>query len=302
MFPNLYHGVHLFRTVYDVRQLITCSDHDLDPLLYPNTKPERRELQAYEHILSTNKVSDLPELSVIGVFSDSFTSRTGLGGDYVKKAIAQYSDKDLFVFSAAQYNASIFYETWDQAEFWHEGIRLAAVSANLTRINSCQGRRQPSYTWSYCNFWAARKPLFMRIIQRMLEVESILSKKGNAYLPTFWRSPFHDSWNAHNKVDYVLLPFIIERVLTSFLLELNPSDIYYWRDPRPLLQQVENVHGLADLLAVPIENHSKLHAEGFSFDTASRSEFYQLVWSGYDQYLADLVVPGSSSRLRTFFA
>lgn len=299
------HKLFLFRGIYDINQLshLSTDSNSLIPLIYPNNSPMRRELQACEllanFVLSS---SDSASSTLLGILSDSLYARTSLTPSTIRKIICRNPGYDVYVFSPAQYNSRIFFDIWDQGEFWHQGIRTAAASAGLCNASTDIHDKRPNpKTWSFCNYWVANKEYFLKITTKLLEVEAITAANNMCYLPTFYKSQFHSDWNLNVKKDYILLPFLIERVVSWVLASMRPEQIYYWIDDRPSIEQVERVDYLKSLFKVPLLRYEEGVRQGINVNELDRCDFYEYLWRDYNQDLADKAIPGSHKRLKSFY-
>ena len=77
----------IFVSVYNLNGLERAKATGFTPLIYPNEDQRRRELQGLECIYKLIKYGDISQDSLIGLFSDSFTKRTGLTDHAVREVI-----------------------------------------------------------------------------------------------------------------------------------------------------------------------------------------------------------------------
>ena len=104
--------------------------------------------------------------NIFGLFSSSLFERTSLDSKIIKKTI-QENDNEIFIFSPSQYNFFIYYNFWDQAEVWHKGIvdeikMIYSLKDNFPSIDT--HTRTSKIGFSYCNYWAAKKKSFIKIV------------------------------------------------------------------------------------------------------------------------------------------
>ena len=104
---------------------------------------------------------------------------------------------------------------------------------------------------------------------------------------------------ANFKKDYKLFPFIVERYISSLLLDNKNNlnyKIFYWNDTRHPLKQVEKIKGLKDVLKNPIIRGYEHFMKGTIF--SDKKDFYERIWFQNDIERLDKVIPGGGRRLR----
>ena len=291
----------IFVSVYNLNGLERAKATGFTPLIYPNEDQRRRELQGLECIYKLIKYGEISQDSLIGLFSDSFTKRTGLTDHAVREVIDKNPGRDIYVFSPSQYNRLIFFNVWDQAEFYHEGIIDAAKASGIVSEKETKNRSEYSI-WSYCNYWIARKQIFLDLVETMISAEHRLSALGLAVKNTFHRSPVRDKWSGIEKDQNCLLPFIIERITSVYLSRNDELNSYYWEDPRSPMNQVEKIDWLLDVVGEPLRkslhNYSQLHEIS---QNHTKQSFYDSLWDLSESNPSNHLIPGSIDRLRSLF-
>lgn len=298
--PEIDTNVLLFYGVYDLKQLFN-SDKSIIPFIFENKNPWKREIQIYKYLYRLILDSHNNENNIFGLFSSSLSERTSLDSKLIKKLISK-SDKEIFLFSPSQYNFLIYYNYWDQAEVWHKGIidetkKIFSLKNNLPNIETFS--RTSDIEFSYCNYWAAKKSLFIKIVKNMMDLEKLMIENCLGDKETYWQSPIEEKFNAVFKKEYKLFPFILERYLSSILLDRAKNfkeKIFYWKDNRHPLEQVEKIKGLKDVLKNPIIRGYDYCKKGKKFK--DKNEFYKKIWFEDDIEKLDKVIPGGGLRLR----
>ena len=277
-------NLYLFYGVYDTKQLL-INDLELIPCIFENKHPWKREFQIYKTIYNLVSKSQENENNIIGLFSASFIERTGLNYQSVCKLIKE-NDADIFIFSPCQYNSLIFYNYWDQAEICHEGIRKEVkeiFSLNKSFPTIDFQSRTPKEQFSFCNFWAAKSEYFIKIVENMISLDVHMTENNLGLKETFHRSPFEYSFNKSYKKTYKLFPFIIERYLSSTLMdegnEILPK-VFYWNDNRSPIEQVEEIEDLRESLKGPISRAKYYESKKTIFK--NKRDFYEKVWLDED--------------------
>ena len=274
----------LFYGVYDTKQLL-INDLELIPCIFENKHPWKREFQIYKTIYNLVSKSQENKNNIIGLFSASFIERTGLNYQSVYKLIKE-NDADIFIFSPCQYNSLIFYNYWDQAEICHEGIRKEVkeiFSLNNSFPTIDFQSRTSKEQFSFCNFWAAKSEYFIKIVKNMISLDDLMTENNLGLKETFHRSPFEYSFNKSYKKTYKLFPFIIERYLSSTLMDEGNKilpKVFYWNDNRSTIEQVEEIEDLRESLKGPISRAKYYESKKTIFK--NKRDFYEKVWLDED--------------------
>ena len=295
--------IFLFYGVYDTKQLL-INELELIPCIFENKYPWKHELQIYKAIYNLVLQSQENEESIIGLFSSSLTERIGLTFQSVSKLIKE-NNADIFVFSPSQYNALIFYNYWDQAEIIHKGIReevkqIFSFKKDFPTIDIHS--RTTEKKFSYCNFWAAKRNFFLKIVKDMICLDKLMTENNLGLKQTFHRSQFVNSFNKSFKLNYKLYPFIIERYLSAHLIDndnYKNSKIFYWKDERMPLEQVEKIKDLQDCLKGPIEKGIFYKSRETKFK--NKNDFYKKIWLNEDIEKLDKICPGAGERFYSIF-
>ena len=101
------------------------------------------------------------------------------------------------------------------------------------------------------------------------------------------------------KKDYKLFPFIVERYISTLLLDNKNNlkyKIFYWNDIRHPLEQVEKIKGLKDVLKNPINRGYEYFLKGTIF--RDKKDFYEKIWFQDDIEKLDKIIPGGGKRLK----
>ena len=133
----------------------------------------------------------------------------------------------------------------------------------------------------------------------MIILEKIMLENCLGDKETYWKSPTKEKFNAVFKKEYKLFPFIIERYISSLLLDSKNNfneKIFYWNDIRHPLDQVEKIKGLRDVLKNPIIRGYDYFLKGEKFK--DKKDFYTKIWFQDDIEKLDKVIPGGGVRLR----
>jgi hypothetical protein len=298
--PGISKNLFLFYGVYDTKQLL-INDFKFTPCIFENKYPWKHEFQILKTIYNLVSKSKENKESIIGLFSTSVTERTGLNYQTISKLINK-NNADIFIFSPCQYNSSIFYNYWDQAEIVHKGIRkevkqIFSLNNELPKVDFHS--RTIKTQFSYCNFWAAKRDCFLKIVKEMILLDELMTENKLGLKETFHKSSFVKSFNKSLKKDYKLYPFIIERYLSSILMDRNKiiPKVFYWNDDRRILDQVENQEDLLECLKGPIARGELHESKKTIFE--NKKDFYKKIWLNEDIEKLDKLCPGAGERLKS---
>lgn len=298
--PGISKSLFLFYGVYDTKQLL-INNFKFTPCIFENKYPWKHEFQILKTIYNLVSKSQENKESIIGLFSTSVTERTGLNYQTISNLINK-NNADIFIFSPCQYNSSIFYNYWDQAEIVHEGIRkevkqIFSLNNELPKVDFHSRTNKTQF--SYCNFWAAKRDCFLKIVKEMILLDELMTENKLGLKETFHKSSFVKSFNKSLKKDYKLYPFIIERYLSSILMDRNKiiPKVFYWNDDRRILDQVENQGDLLECLKGPI-TRGELH-ESKKTIFKNKKDFYNKIWLNEDIEKLDKLCPGAGERLKS---
>tara|TARA_Y100001978_G_scaffold177899_1_gene171711 strand:- start:700 stop:1611 length:912 start_codon:yes stop_codon:yes gene_type:complete len=291
----------LFYGVYDTEQLI-INKFEFIPCIFENIFPWKHEFQIFKSIYNLVSKSKENKDCIIGLFSSSLTSRTGLNYQIVSELI-QDNNADIFIFSPCQYNSLIFYNYWDQAEVCHQDIRkeikqIFSLNEFLPKVNF--NSRTAKEKFSYCNFWAAKRDFFLKIVKDMILLDELMVGNKLGLNSTTHISPYVYNFNESYKKNYKLFPFILERYLSATLMDrdnkLKPK-VFYWKDERKLIDQVEQIEGLLECMKGPITRGDQYKSNKTIFK--DKKDFYNKIWFSEDIEKLNKVIPGAGDRLKS---
>ncbi len=297
--PEHRNDLFLFYGVYDTKQLF-INNLEFIPFIFENKYPWKHEFQIYKAIYNFLLSSKENEESIFGLFSSSITKRTGLNYESIFKLIKE-NDADIFIFSPSQYNSLIFYNYWDQAEICHQGIRdeikqIFSLNKNLPKLefNARTNKRE----FSYCNFWAAKRDFFFKIVKDMIILDELMINNNLGLKETSHTSPYIYKFNKLFKKNYKYFPFIIERYLSAILMDkdykLTPK-VFYWNDERKIKNQVEKMPGFWECFKEPISRG--MHYQSIKMNFKNKKDFYKKIWFKKDLDKLDKIIQGAGKRI-----
>ena len=117
----------------------------------------------------------------------------------------------------------------------------------------------------------------------MISLDYLMTENNLGLKETFHRSPFEYSFNKSYKKTYKLFPFIIERYLSSYLMDEGNKilpKVFYWNDIRSPIKQVEEIEDLRESLKGPISRAKYYESKKTIFK--NKRDFYEKVWLDED--------------------
>jgi glycosyltransferase involved in cell wall biosynthesis len=182
---------------------------------FENLKPQFRELQLFKALFhDTSNYADYLGITsrAIGNSIDDF----GRFDHRIKVCMREFSP-GIILYNPYPYLGYIFYNVWDEAEYWHTGITryadnlFEAIGLGANYASSLG--RTPSLV-VYKNFWLAKAAIFRQISSltvRALEVAGALGCLNSNKLAPYRSSLTGDVGKVHIAV------FVIERMITTLL-------------------------------------------------------------------------------------
>lgn len=153
--------------------------------------------------------------SLNGTVSWKFRAKTGLSSKEFLTEIEKNPGHDVYLVNPATSHIC-FSNIWKQGEVFHPGItaktekilRAAGYNTDFLKLDT------PPNLTAYCNYWAANKVFWDEYIAFLKPLWAYLnSPEGSAVLM--------DSTQADLNIRAPLLPFVFERLFSSFLSQRN---------------------------------------------------------------------------------
>ena len=149
--------------------------------------------------------------------SPKFTNKLKVDIADLNVFINQNNDRDLILFNTDPKWAYIFFNSWDQGESFHKGLKKIAgllnTNNNFIRFNS---RHNPK-NLVYSNYWAGKYSFWKKYVLELKKTRNkILSMKADK------KEYFYRKAENHFAPIY---PFVMERMLSNYLIK-NPKINY----------------------------------------------------------------------------
>lgn len=164
-----------------------------------------------------------------GLISPKFNLKTGLDAKALYQFVNNNTGADIYLFNPFPHLATISYNVWMQGEYAHPGLvdagtRLVAASEIYLPVNL--DHRHGSGILSFSNYWIANEKFWdsyvggvLDPIARYLETNTKSDVSRLVYSPTPHTDPAP------------VLPFIIERLLSTYLHDADMRVAAYKLDP-----------------------------------------------------------------------
>lgn len=219
--------------VIQILQSYFSSQHikALDPDFVPydnisNPQPEWCEYYLFHKIFS--ELDAIPA-SYIGLFSYKFQQKALMTGAEVKKHIHAHPGFDVYLFNPYPYESYIFYNLWEQGDYYHSGILDLAQEAlwktgfeiDLHKMGRVKSIAQ------HCNFWVGNKKFWQDYMGFLMPIANFMLSNQKFFTPTTYElgpKPF--------------FPFIIERLFTTYLAFKSTHTVCSYTYPEPQFIQL----------------------------------------------------------------
>jgi len=204
------HHMQIYECIY--QENMRVSDPDTTPLMVENSRPERRELQAY--VQAFRQGIHLRH-ERIGVFSPKFSLKTKVSVAEFRRFCMQHPSVNTCHINPFPQIRYWSYNVWEQGEEMHPGLisnAQALLDAIQIPIDLKLTPRHDSRLLAYCNFWVADRNFWEQYV-------------GNILIPI---SDFLDQEPKHPAAKGImaptqhtlatpLLPFLIERLYSTWI-------------------------------------------------------------------------------------
>lgn len=207
---------------------ITESDtNQLDPSFIPNDwmhnpTPELRENAIFFDFFDTKRYQCA---EYVGVLSKKFNAKTKLSGEKFIEFIENNPNYDVYFINPFPQNAYFSYNVWQHGEMHHPGIIKATQKLfdfSKININVIDFTRNSRNTLLYSNFWVGSHRFWEMYIPFLKNLYDNISNKMNSKDQAIY---FSDT--PHDGTHYYLLPFIFERLFSTYIIYNNVKYLGY---------------------------------------------------------------------------
>ena len=221
---------------------IAYSEETLKPV-YPGFKIFNQIGKPYLDERETSHMIDFFDAGYIkddgnfySLVSPKFTNKLKVDIADLNVFINQNNDRDLILFNTDPKWAYIFFNSWDQGESFHKGLKKIAgllnTNNNFIRFNS---RHNPK-NLVYSNYWAGKYSFWKKYVLELKKTRNkILSMKADK------KDLFYRKAENHFAPIY---PFVMERMLSNYLIK-NPK-INYSNYPYSKSQVIKMATNITD--------------------------------------------------------
>ena len=212
----------IFQICFEKDQL-----NNVDPLLTPfdNTENKYPELREYYNFFKVVDDGLTDDLHAWGMFGPRWKEKMRHDSRLVFDCIENDTSYDVYLFNHARIHDALTFNVWEQGELFHKGIRNVA-SKCLEQMGydpDVVNNLMTDQTSCYCNYFVAKKEFWKEYLEFLKRVREELDN-----LPEDLATIYHGSANYSRDSNLNMFPFIVERMLSTFLL-LNPKFKVYAR-------------------------------------------------------------------------
>lgn len=202
----------IFQICFEENQL-----SDVDAMLTPfnnteNKHPELREYHNFQKVIDDGLTNDL---NAWGMFGPRWYEKLKVSSDVLFDNIQKNSDSDVYLFNHARIQDALFFNVWEQGEYFHRGIKSIA-SHILAKMNcdvAVLDTMMASNATCYCSYFVAKKEFWKDYLDFLAKVRLELDN-----LPEDLYNVYAGSANYKRDRQLNLFPFLVERMFSTFLL------------------------------------------------------------------------------------
>jgi hypothetical protein len=206
----------IFQICFEKDQL-----NKVDPLLTPfdNTENEKPELREYHNFLKLIADGHTDDLDAWGMFGPRWEQKMRHDSKLVFDTIENNPGNDIYLFNHARIHEALTFNVWEQGELFHKGIRSVASKAleqagydpdivNFIMVDEVT---------CYCSYFVATKEFWKDYLEFLAKIKNELEN-----LPDDLATIYYGSANYGRDLNLNMFPFIVERMLSTFLV-LHPK-------------------------------------------------------------------------------
>lgn len=182
-----------------------------------NERPELREYHSFKKIIDGQHATEL-----YGVFGPRAEEKLRYSGKEIYDEIVANPGKDFYLFNHARIQSVVFLNVWEQGEYFHSGIKkimryvLDKNDYDYTVIDSIMTEKH----MCFCSYFVATKTAWIEYMRFVDDIKHTLNS-----LPDELATIYHGSANYARDSSLGMFPFIIERLLSTYL-KLNSYNIH----------------------------------------------------------------------------
>lgn len=211
MIPTLYQICFEENQISQVKAPMTPFDNT------SNERPELREYHSFKKIIDSQYATEL-----YGVFGPRAEEKLRYSGKKIYDEILANSGKEFYLFNHARVQSVVFLNVWEQGEYFHPGIKkimkyvLDKNDYDYTVLDSIMIEKQ----MCFCNYFVATKKAWIEYMRFVDIIKHTLDS-----LPNELAIIYHGSANYARDISLGMFPFIVERLLSTYL-KLNSYNVH----------------------------------------------------------------------------
>jgi hypothetical protein len=210
----------IFQVCFDEEQLRTVH-HLFTP--FDNTKNERPELREYHNLMRIFYEGHTKDVDLWGAFGSRWRRKLRVNASEIISQIENNPGHDVYLFNHCRVQGALTKNVWQQGEFHHKGITQVAKKALFicgyqeNYVNEIMADKETVYS----HYIVASNHFWKEYLLFLIKIKDALSN-----LPPEEKRLFESSANYVRDGSLNLFPFIIERMLSTYLV-MNNFNVYH---------------------------------------------------------------------------
>lgn len=164
-----------------------------------------------------------------GLFSPKFRMKTKVSPEQFMSFVEQNGDADVCLINMAAHLSVICFNAWTQGEFAHPGLTKIAqgiVTASNVPVRVDENVRHGAGTLCYSNFWVGSELFWERYVGGILiPIADFIERNEDSQVV---KLAFEKTTHS---VQCEFLPFVVERLFSTFLQDFSGTIAAYPMDP-----------------------------------------------------------------------
>jgi len=140
----------------------------------------------------------------------------------LKRFVEENRDKDLLIFNTDPKWTYFFFNSWEQGESFHKGLKQTANYLNEGKNDFINFNiRHNKKVISYSNYWAGKYSFWKKFVEELK-----VANEKTKLLPDEKKNKFYATAQNHTAPMYT---FVFERLLTNFILKENDLNFGFYK-------------------------------------------------------------------------
>lgn len=201
----------IFQICFEESQLDKV-DFRLTP--FDNTENAKPELREYHNFVKIMNDGLADHLDAWGVFGPRWNEKLKVSSDVLFKEIEDNPLEDVYIFNHARIHDALFFNVWDQGEYYHKGLKDVAkhILQKLDYDVGILDSLMSSHNTCYCSYFVGKQHFWVDYLDFL---EKVIKELDN--LPKELYAVFNQSANYARDKNLNLFPFLVERMFSTFI-------------------------------------------------------------------------------------